>query len=136
LDIPLDDILKARTDAEINGTTTATTESADDENARVMAGLCLAFLDGLLDILDKEVLVLVAGDTGKRLVLAVLELPGPGQERKGSASETGVVAECCNTAAVLILEELKVKEGALALGKTAEDGVPATLALIACRLSV
>jgi hypothetical protein len=136
LDIPLDDILKARTDAKVNGTTTATTESANDENARVVAGLCLAFLDGLLDVLDKEVFVLVAGDTGKGLVLAVLELPGPSQECKGGASETGVVAECCDTAAILILEELEIEKRTLALGETTEDGVPATLALVACRVSV
>jgi hypothetical protein len=136
LDIPLDDIFKARTDAEVDGAATATTESADHENARVVTGLSLAFLDGLLDVFDEEVLVLVAGDTGKRLVLAVLELPGPSQECEGGASETGVVAECCNTAAILILEELEIEERALALGETTEDGVPATLALVACRLSV
>jgi hypothetical protein len=136
LDIPLDDILKARTDAEVDGAATATTESADDENARVVPGLCLAFLNGLLDVFDEKVLVLVAGDTGERLVLAVLELPGPSEECEGGASETGVVAECCNTAAVLILEELEIEKRTLALGETTEDGVPATLALVACRMSV
>jgi hypothetical protein len=136
LDIPLDDILKARTDAEVDGTATATTESANNENARVVAGLSLAFLDGLLDVFDEEVFVLVAGDTGKRLVLAVLELPGPSQECEGGTSETGVVAECCNTAAVLILEELKIEKCTLALRETTEDGVPTTLALVACRMSV
>jgi hypothetical protein len=118
LDVPLDDVLKARTDAEVDGTTTATSESTDDENARVVAGLRLAFLDGLLDVFDEEVLVLVAGDTGKRLVLAVLELPGPSQECEGGASETGVVAERCDTAAVLILEELEIKKCTLALRET------------------
>ena len=96
-----------------------------------MAGLSLAFLDGLLHIIDEEVLVLVAGHTGKRLVLAVLELPGPGQECKGSASKAGVVAERCNTASVLVLKELEVEKSALALGEAAEDSIPATLVLVA-----
>ena len=101
-----------------------------------MAGLCLALLDSLLHIIDEEVLVLVAGDAGKRLVLAVLELPGPREESEGGTSEASVVAECCNTASVLVLEELKVKESSLALGEAAKDGVPATLVLVACVLSV
>lgn len=136
LDIPLDDVLKASADAEVDGTTTTTTESTNDKDARVVAGLCLAFLNGLLDVVDEEVLVLVAGDTGERLVLAVLELPGPSQECESGASETGVVAECCDTAAVLVLKELKVEECSLALGETAEDSIPATLALVACVLLV
>ena len=96
-----------------------------------MASLGLALLDGLLDVLNEEVLVLIARDTGKRLVLAVLELPGPGQKCEGGTSEASVVAECCNTASVLVLEELEVKEGSLALGEAAEDGVPTTLVLVA-----
>jgi hypothetical protein len=48
-------------------------------------------------------LVLVAGDTRERLVLAVLELPGPGKESEGGTREASVVAECCNTASVLVL---------------------------------
>lgn len=96
-----------------------------------MASLGLALLDGLLDVLNEEVLVLIARDTGKRLVLAVLELPCPGKESEGSASETSVVAECCNTASVLVLEELKVEKSSLALGETAEDGVPTALVLVA-----
>lgn len=136
LDIPLDDVLETSANAEVDSTTAATTESTNDEDARVVAGLCLAFLDGLLHIVDEEVLVLIARDTGKRLVLAVLELPGPGKESEGSASKASVVAECCNTASVLVLEELKVKEGSLALGEAAEDGVPTTLVLVACVLSV
>ena len=136
LDVPLDDVFKTGANAEVDSTTAATTESADDEDARVVAGLRLALLDGLLHIIDEQVLVLVAGDTGKRLVLAVLELPGPSKESEGSASEASVVAECCNTASVLILEELKVKESSLALGEAAEDGVPTTLVLVAYVLSV
>jgi len=136
LDIPLDDVFETGADAKVDGTTAATTESADDEDARVVAGLCLAFLDSLLHIIDEEVLVLVAGDAGKRLVLAVLELPGPCEECKGGASEASVVAECCNTASVLVLKELKVKKSSLALGETAEDGVPTTLVLVAYMVSV
>ena len=132
MDVPLDDVLETGADAEVDGTTAATTESTDDEDARVVAGLCLALLDSLLHIIDEKALVLVAGDTGKRLVLAVLELPGPGKESEGSASKASVVAECCNTASVLVLEELEVKEGSLALGEAAEDGVPTTLVLVAC----
>ena len=131
LDVPLDDVFETGADAEVDGTTAATTESTDDENARVVAGLCLALLDGLLHIIDEEVLVLIARDTGKRLVLAVLELPGPGKESEGSASKASVVAECCNTASVLVLEELKVEKSSLALGETAEDGVPTALVLVA-----
>jgi hypothetical protein len=131
LDVPLDDVFEACANAEVDGTTAATTESTDDEDARVVAGLGLAFLDGLLDIVDEEVLVLVAGDTGQRLVLAVLELPGPGKEGEGGTSEASVVAECCNTASVLVLEELKVEKSSLALGETAEDCVPTALVLVA-----
>lgn len=136
LDVPLDDVFETGADAEVDGSTAATTESTNDEDARVVAGLCLAFLDGLLHIVDEEVLVLVAGDAGKRLVLAVLELPGPGQECESGTSETSVVAECCNTASVLVLEELKVEKSSLALGEAAEDGVPTTLVLVAYMLSV
>ena len=132
LDVPLDDVFKTGANAEVDSTTAATTESADDEDARVVAGLRLALLDGLLHIIDEQVLVLVAGDTGKRLVLAVLELPGPSKESEGSASKASVVAECCNTASVLVLEELKVKKSSLALGEAAEDGIPTTLVLVAC----
>jgi hypothetical protein len=101
-----------------------------------VAGLGLALFDSLLDVVDKKVLILVAGDTGKRLVLAVLELPGPGQKCKGGTSETGMVAESCNTAAVLVFKELEIKKSSLALGETAEDGVPTALALVACLSSV
>lgn len=96
-----------------------------------MASLGLALLDGLLDVLNEEVLVLIARDTGKRLVLAVLELPGPGQESESSTSETGVVAKRSNTATVLIFEELKIKKGAVTPGKTTKNGVPAALVLVA-----
>jgi hypothetical protein len=136
LDIPLDDVFEAGADAKVDGTTATTTESTDDEDARVVTGLSLAFLDGLLHIVDEEVLVLVAGDTGKRLVLAVLELPCPGKESKGSTSEAGVVTEGCDTASVLVFKEFEVKKSALALGEAAKDGVPATLVLVACTLSV
>lgn len=136
LDVPLDDVFEARADAEVDGTTAAATESTNDEDARVVAGLRLAFFDSLLHIIDEEVLVLVAGDTGKGLVLAVLELPRPGQECESGASEAGVVAECCNTASVLVLEEFKIKESSLALGEAAEDGVPTTLVLVAYVLLV
>ena len=101
-----------------------------------MAGLSLALLDGLLHIIDEQVLVLVAGDTGKRLVLAVLELPGPCEECESGTGEASVVAECCNTASVLVLEELKVKKSSLALGEAAKDSVPTTLVLVAYVLSV
>ena len=136
LDVPLDDVFETGADAEVDGTSAATTESTDDEDARVVAGLSLAFLDGLLHIVNEEVLVLVAGDAGKRLILAVLELPGPGQECESGTSEAGVVPECCNTASVLVLEELKVEKSPLALGEAAEDGVPTTLVLVAWELSV
>ena len=136
LDIPLDDVFETSANAKVDGTTAATTESTDDEDARVVASLCLALLDGLLHIIDEQVLVLVAGDTGERLVLAVLELPGPGKESEGGAGEASVVAECCNTASVLVLEELKVEKSSLALGEAAEDGVPTTLVLVAYVLSV
>ena len=131
-EIPLEDVFKAGADAEVDGTTAAAAESTDDEDARVVASLGLALFDGFLDIVDEEVLVLVAGDGRKRLLLAVLELPGPSQESESGTSEASVVAECCNTAAVLILEELKVEKGSVAPGETAEDSVPSTLALIAC----
>jgi len=131
LDVPLDNVFEAGTNAEVDGATTATTKGADDEDARVVAGLCLTFLDSLLHIIDEEVLILVAGDTRKRLVLAILELPGPGQECKGSASKAGVVAERCDTASVLVLKELEVEKSSLALGEAAEDSVPATLVLVA-----
>jgi hypothetical protein len=136
LDIPLDDVFETGADAEVDGTTAATTESTDDEDARVVAGLSLAFLDGLLHIIDEEVLVLVAGDAGKRLVLAVLELPGPCEECESGTGEASVVAECCNTASILVLEELKVKKSSLALGEAAKDSVPTTLVLVAYVLSV
>lgn len=136
LDVPLDDVFEAGADAKVDGSATAATESADDEDARVVASLSLAFLNRLLDVVNEKMLVLVAGHAGQRLILAVLELPGPGQECQGGAGETGVVAECCNTATVLVLEELKVKKRSLALREATEDGVPTTLALVACRLSV
>ena len=136
LDVPLDDVLETSANAEVDGTTAATTKSTDDEDARVVASLCLALLDGLLHIIDEQVLVLVARDTGERLVLAVLELPGPGKESERGAGEASVVAECCNTASGLVLEEFKVKESSLALGKAAEDGVPSTLVLVAYMESV
>ena len=88
-----------------------------------MASLGLALLDGLLDVLNEEVLVLIARDTGKRLVLAVLELPCPGQEGESGTGETGVVAKRSNTATVLIFEELKIKKGAVTPGKTTKNGV-------------
>lgn len=56
-----------------------------------MAGLGLTLLDGLLNVGDQKVLVLIAGDARKRLVLAVSELPGPGAESQGGTSETGVL---------------------------------------------
>lgn len=134
--IPLEDVLKTSADAEVDGTTTAAAESTNDEDARVVASLGLALFDGLLDVVNEEVLILVAGDGRKRLILAVLELPGPSQESEGGTSEASVVAKCCNTAAVLILEELKVKKSSITLGETAEDSVPSTLALVACIWSV
>ena len=96
-----------------------------------MASLCLALFDGLLDVVNEEVLVLVAGDGRKRLLLAVLELPGPGQEGESGTSEASVVTEGCNTTAILILKEFQVEKGSVAPGETAEDGVPSTLALVA-----
>jgi hypothetical protein len=126
-----DDVFETGTNAEVDGATTATTESADDEDARVVASLGLALLDGLLDVLNEEVLVLIARDTGQRLVLAVLELPCPGQESESSTGETGVVAKRSNTATVFIFEELKVKESAVTPGETTENGVPAALVLVA-----
>ena len=86
-----DDVLEAGTEAKVDGTTTATTKSTDDEDARVVAGLGLALLDGLLDVGNQKILVLIAGDARKRLVLAVSELPGPGAESQGGTSETGVL---------------------------------------------
>ena len=129
--VAYDDVFETGTNTEVDGATTATTESTNDEDARVVASLGLALLDGLLDVLNEEVLVLIARDTGKRLVLAVLELPGPREESEGGTSEASVVAECCNTASVLVLEELKVEKSSLALGETAEDGVPTALVLVA-----
>lgn len=136
LDVPLNDVFKTSADAKVNGTTAATTKSTNDEDARVVASLRLALLNSLLHIIDEEVLVFVAGDTGQRLVLAVLELPGPCEECKGGASEASVVAKCCNTASVLVLEELKIEESSLALREAAEDSVPTTLVLVAYVLSV
>jgi hypothetical protein len=132
-----DDVFETSTNTEVDGATTATTKSTDHEDARVVAGLSLALLDGLLDVLNEEVLVLIARDAGERLVLAVLELPCPGQESESSTSETGVVAECSDTATVLIFKELKIEESAIALVKTTENGVPAALVLVAvCELNV
>lgn len=131
-EIPLEDVFEAGTDAEVDGSTTAAAKSTDDKNARVVASLGLALFDGLLDVVNEEVLVLVAGDGRERLLLAVLELPGPGQESEGGTSEASVVAECCNTAAILILKELEVEKSSVASGETAEDGVPSSLALVAC----
>jgi hypothetical protein len=95
--VAYDDVFEASTNAEVDGATTTTTERTDDEDARVVASLGLALLDSLLDVLDEKVLVLIARHAGQRLVLAVLELPGPGQERESSTSETGVVAKRSNT---------------------------------------
>jgi len=129
--VTYNNILETGTNAEVNGATTAAAESTDDKDARVVAGLGLALLDSLLDIVNEEVLILIAGDTGQRLVLAVLELPGPGQEGESSTGETGVVAERSDTATVLVFEEFKVKECAIALVKTTENSVPAALVLVA-----
>ena len=129
--VAYDDVFETGTNTEVDGATTATTESTNDEDARIVASLGLALLDGLLDVLNEEVLVLIARDTGKGLVLAVLELPGPGQESESSTSETGVVAKRSNAATVLIFVELKVKEGAVTPGKTTKNGVPAALVLVA-----
>jgi hypothetical protein len=135
--ITYDDIFETGTNAEVDGATTATTQSANNEDARVVASLGLALLDGLLDILNEEMLVFIARDTGERLVLAVLELPGPGQESESSTGETGVVTKRSNAATVLVLEELKVEKSAVALIKTTKNGVPATLVLVAvCELNV
>jgi hypothetical protein len=135
--VAYDDVFEASTNAEVDGATTTTTERTDDEDARVVASLGLALLDSLLDVLDEKVLVLIARHAGQRLVLAVLELPGPGQERESSTSETGVVAKRSNTPTVLIFEELKVKKSAVSLVETTENGVPATLVLVAvCELDV
>lgn len=86
-----DDVFQAGADAEVHGATAAAAESTDDQDARVVAGLGLAFLDGLLDVVDEEVLILVARDAGQRLILAVLELPCPSQEGECGASKAGVL---------------------------------------------
>lgn len=130
-DVAYDNVFEAGTNAEVHGATTATTESTNDKDARVVAGLGLALLDGLLDVLNEEVLVFIARDTGERLVLAVLELPCPGQESESSTGETGVVAKRSNTTTILVLKKLEIKESAVASGETAENGVPATLVLVA-----
>jgi hypothetical protein len=137
LGVAYDDVFETGTNTEVDGATTATTQSANNEDARVVARLGLALLDGLLDVFNEEVLVLIARDAGERLVLAVLELPGPGQESESSASETGVVAKRSNTATVLIFEELEVEESTIALVETTENGVPTALVLVAvCELDV
>lgn len=92
--VAYDDILKAGTNAKVDGTTTATAKGTDDQDARVVAGLGLALLDSLLHVVDEEVLVLVAGNARERLVLAVLELMGPGQESESGTGETSVL-DCC-----------------------------------------
>lgn len=94
LKVAYDDVLKTGAHAEVDGTTAATTESTNDEGARVAASNSLALLDGLLHIGDKEVLVLVARDARKRLILAVLELPGPGEKGESGTGETGVLYRC------------------------------------------
>jgi hypothetical protein len=129
--VAYDDVFETGTNTEVDGATTATTEGTDDEDARVVTCLGLALLNSLLHVLNEEVLVLVARDTGQRLVLAVLELPCPGQESERSTSETGVVAKRSNTATVFIFEELKVKESAVTPGETTKNGVPAALVLVA-----
>ena len=86
-----DDVLEASADAKVDGTTTATTKGTNDEDARVVTGLGLTLLDSLLDVGNQEVLVFIAGDARKRLVLAVGELPGPGAESQSGTSETGVL---------------------------------------------
>ena len=135
--VTYDDVFETGTNTEVDGATTATTQSANNEDARVVAGLGLALLDSLLDVFNEEVLVFVARDTGKRLVLAVLELPCPSQESESSTSETGVVAKRSNTPTVLIFKELKVEKSAVSLVETTENGIPATLVLVAvCELDM
>lgn len=73
-----DDVFKTSADAEVDSTTAATTESTNDQDARVVAGLGLALFDSLLHIGNEEMLILIAGDAGEGLILAVVELPGPG----------------------------------------------------------
>lgn len=129
--VAYDDVFQTGTNTEVYGATTATTESTNDEDARIVASLGLALLDGLLHVLNEEVLVLIARDTGKRLVLAVLELPCPGQESESSTSETGVVAERSNATTVFIFKELQIKESAVTPGETTKNGIPAALVLVA-----
>lgn len=56
-----------------------------------MAGFALAGFYGLLDVVDEEMLVLVAGHTGKRRVLAVCELVRPRHESESGACETSML---------------------------------------------
>lgn len=86
-----DDVLKTSADAKVDGTTATTTESTNDQGARVVASLGLTLLNGLLDVGNQEILVLVAGDTRKRLIFTVVELPSPGQKSKSGTSEAGVL---------------------------------------------
>lgn len=68
------DIFDTSLDAEIDGTTTATTQSTNDEDSREAATLGLASFDRLLDVVNEETLVLVWGNTWKRAVLAIDQL--------------------------------------------------------------
>lgn len=140
------DVFTASLHAEIDSTTTTAAECANDKHSWKSASLSLALCDCLLDVVDKKILILVRGHSGKRLVLSMCQLPSPGHKGKSSSSKSGVlsnvsietktsslmpyVAESRNSSAILILKEFKVKKCSLATRETAEDFVPASLALI------
>jgi hypothetical protein len=77
--------------AEIDGTTSATTKRADDENTGQVAALGFAFCSSLLDVVNQETLVLIRLDAWQKRVLAVSKLVGPGHDGESSASETSML---------------------------------------------
>ncbi|KAH9818548.1 hypothetical protein Tdes44962_MAKER05313 [Teratosphaeria destructans] len=66
----------------------------------------------------------------------MLKLPRPRQQSDSGSSKASMIAEGCDSAAILILEELQIQQRAIATWEAREDGVPAALALVACGESV
>lgn len=131
--VPLDNVLLLDSDLaeEVNGSRTATAESADHENLDVLE-TALGVLNCLTALVDHGSLVGVGLEALEDTLASVLLLGGVGEASGGSTSKASVETEGSDTALGLgVLEELEVVESALALGEATENVVPASLLLVA-----
>lgn len=86
-----EDVFESGLCTQVDSAFPASAQSTNNEHTRIVASLCLAFLNSSFDILDQCSLVLKCRDAWKRLVFAVLELPCPGEQSESSTCEAGVL---------------------------------------------